>query len=334
MKNIKKALLVLTSLFTLLLLTACTPSESEDTSDLKDIDFILDWVPNTNHTGLYVALEKGYFEEAGLDVTIRRPPEGSGTELVGTGGAQFGIDFQDTIAARFEKGLPVTAVAAIIDHNTSGIVSHPDAEIESAKDLAGKSYGTWNEPIELAIVEHIVTEDGGNFEDVELVPNQADNSVVGLSTKMFDSAWIYYAWDGVMAESMDVETDFFYLTDFAEELDFYSPVIIANNDYIETNPEDTKKMVQAIKKGYQYAMEEPEESANILMKHAPELKEQADFILASQAWISERYAETPENWGHIEEERWNKFYDWLYTNKLIEKDLTEEPFFTNEYLGE
>lgn len=325
---------MIASLFTLLIITACTSSGSEEASDLESIDFILDWVPNTNHTGLYVALEKGYFEEAGLDVTIRRPPEGSGTELVGTGGAEFGIDFQDTIAARFEKGLPVTAVAAIIDHNTSGIVSHPDAKIMSAKDMAGNSYGTWNEPIELAIVEHIVTEDGGNFEDVELVPNQADNSVVGLSTQMFDSAWIYYAWDGVMAESMDVATDFFYLTDFAQELDFYSPVIIVNNDYMNDKPEETEKMVQAIKKGYQYAMENSEEAANILMKHAPELKEQEDFILASQAWVSEQYAETPGKWGYIDEERWDTFYNWLYVNELIEKDLTEEPFFTNEFLGE
>lgn len=334
MKKIKRLLTVIASLFILFMITACTPSDSEEASGLEEIDFILDWVPNTNHTGLYVALEKGYFEEAGLDVTIRRPPEGSGTELVGTGGAEFGIDFQDTIAARFEKGLPVTAVAAIIDHNTSGIMSHENVEIESAKDLAGNSYGTWNEPIELAIIEHIVSQDGGNFEEVELIPNQADNSVIGLSTEMFDSAWIYYAWDGVMADSMDVATDFFYLTDIAEELDFYSPVIIVNNDYMDAKPEATKKMVQAIKKGYQYAMEEPEESANILMKHAPELKEQEDFILASQAWVSENYAETPEKWGYIEEERWNTFYKWLYENELIEKDLTEEPFFTNEYLGE
>lgn len=334
MKNIKKVFIIIASLFTLFMITACTPSDSKEASDLKSIDFILDWVPNTNHTGLYVALEKGYFEEAGLDVTIRRPPEGSGTELVGTGGAEFGIDFQDTIAARFEKGLPVTAVAAIIDHNTSGILSHQDANIKSAKDLAGKSYGTWNEPIELALIEHIVQQDGGEFEEVELIPNQADNSVIGLGTEMFDSAWIYYAWDGVMAQHMEVETDFFYLTDYAEELDFYSPVIIVNNDYMENNPEETSQMVQAIKKGYQYAMEEPEESATILMKHAPELKEQADFIQASQAWVSERYAETPDNWGYIEAARWNTFYDWLYTNELIEKDLTEEPFFTNEYLGE
>lgn len=333
MKNIKRIVIGFASLIVLFILSACAPSASEETGDLEQIDMILDWVPNTNHTGLYVALEKGYFEDAGLDVTIRRPPEGSGTELVGTGGAEFGIDFQDTIAARFEKGLPVTAVAAIIDHNTSGIMSHEAVGIQRARDLAGHSYGTWNEPIELAIVEHIVSQDGGDFAEVELIPNQADNSVIGLSTEMFDSAWIYYGWDGVMADSMDVATDFFYLTDVAEELDFYSPVIIVNNDYMATKPEETEKMVQAIKKGYQYAMQEPEESANILMKHAPELKEQEAFILASQAWLSDNYAETPEKWGYIEGDRWNTFYKWLYDNELIEKDLTEESFFTNEYLG-
>ncbi|HLR92797.1 MAG TPA: ABC transporter substrate-binding protein [Atopostipes sp.] len=342
MDKMKRFLLLSLTAIALFFLAACQSEDTADnegdtttnTNDLTEIEFILDWVPNTNHTGVFVAEEMGYFEEAGLDVTIRRPPEGSVTELVGTGSAQFGIDFQDMLAARFEQGVPVTAVAAIIEENTAGIISHAEDEIERAADIEGKSYGTWNDPIELALLEHIMEEDGGDFEQVELVPNQADNSVVGLANDMFDSANIYFAWDGIMAEHQEVPTNFFYFTDYAEELNFYSPVIIANNEYLETNPEEAEAFVQAVKRGYQYAMENPEESAELLIENAPELEDQRDFVVASQKWISEQYAENSENWGMIEEDRWNAFYTWLLENELIETDLTEDTLFTNEFLGE
>ena len=334
MKNFKKIVLGIVTVLTVMVLVACQSEKSEENENSASVELILDWVPNTNHTGLFVAEEMGYFEEAGVDVTIRRPPEGGGTELVGSGQAEFGISFQDTLAAPFEQGLPVTAVAAIVNHNTSGIISHKDVNIEKASDMAGRSYGTWNEAIETAMIKYIVEADGGNFEEVELIPNQADNSVVGLANNMFDSAWIYYAWDGVMADFQDVPTNYFNLTDFAEELDFYSPIIIANNDYLENNPEEARAVIQAIKRGYQYAIENPEEAADILIDNAPELEEQRDFVLASQEWISEQYANELETWGHMEADRWNTFYNWLYNNDLIEVDLTETDLFTNEFLGD
>lgn len=334
MKNIKKILLGSLAVLTVFILAACQTEDESTSGELTEIEFILDWVPNTNHTGLFVAEEMGYFEEEGLDVTIRRPPEGSVTELVGTGGAQFGIDFQDILATRFDEGIPATAVAAIIEHNTAGIISHEEDYIQTAADIERNSYGTWNDPIELALLEQVMEEDGADFEQVELVPNQADNSIVGLANDMFDAANIYYAWDGVMAEYQDVPTNFFYFTDYTEELDFYSPVIIANNDYLENNPEEVRAFIQAVKRGYQYTMENPEESADILIQNAEELEGQRDFVVASQEWLSERYAENPEEWGTIEEDRWNAFYNWLYENDLTENDLTEETLFTNEFLGE
>lgn len=334
MKISKKNLWGLLLVFMVVILAACQTEDSTENNELSEIELILDWVPNTNHSGLFVAEAKGYFEDAGLKVTIRRPPEGGGTELVGSGNAEFGISFQDTLAAPFAQGLPVTVVASIINHNTSGIISHEEAGIETAADMAGKSYGTWNEPIETALVQYIVEADGGNYDEVELVPNQADNSVVGLANEMFDSAWIYYAWDGVMADYQEVPTNFFYLTDFAEELDFYSPVIIANNDYLENNPDEAKAVIQAIKKGYQYAIDFPMEAADLLISNAPELAEQRDFVLASQMWINEQYANSPDEWGYIDQERWNAFYKWLYDNDLVNVDLTENELFTNEYLGD
>ena len=85
-------------------------------------------------------------------------------------------------------------------------------------------------------------------------------------------ASVYYAWDKIMGDSLGIETNFFYYKDYAPELNFYSPVIIANNDYLKDNKEEATKILRAIKKGYQYAMEHPEEAAEILIKYAPELE--------------------------------------------------------------
>ena len=84
--------------------SACQNSVKQSSSDLKKIDFILDWTPNTNHTGLYVAKEKGYFKDAGLDVDIKLPPEDSSSDLIINGKAPFGIYFQDSMAKKLDKG--------------------------------------------------------------------------------------------------------------------------------------------------------------------------------------------------------------------------------------
>lgn len=312
-------------------IVATTPVQAEESNK---IDLILDWVPNTNHTGLYVALDQGYFDKVGVEVDVKRPPEGSTTELVGLGKAAFGISFQDSLASRLAGGLPVTAVAAILEHNTSGIIARQDAAIEKPSDLSGHTYGTWNDPIELGMLKYLLEKESVQFDDVTLIPNQDDNSIIGLANKAFESAWVYYAWDGIMASYQNIDTTYFNFRDFAEELDYYSPVIIANNDYIQSNKEEASKVIQAIKKGYQYAIDHPKEAADILIKYAPELEDQHDFVVASQEWISTQYASNKEAWGHIDEARWNKFYQWLYDNKLVDKDLTTGQYFTNDLLGE
>ena len=107
--------------------------------ELEKITFVLDWTPHTNHTGLYVALEKGYFEEAGLEVEVVQPPEDGAEVLVAAGRAQFGVSFQDSMAPAIsgENALPITAVAAIIQHNTSGIISRKGEGMDTPAGMEG-----------------------------------------------------------------------------------------------------------------------------------------------------------------------------------------------------
>ena len=323
MKKISKILILC---LILVLAVSCGKSKSN-----QKIKIVLDWVPNTNHTGLYVAKDLGYFKEERLDVEIVQPPEGSTTALIGAGGAEFGISFQDTLAKSFarENPVPVTAVAAILQHNTSGIISLKEKGIDSPKKLEGKKYATWEDNIEQAILKKLVTDDKGDFSKVKLIPYTITDVVTGLKTDV-DAVWVYYAWDGIATERAGLQTNFLKIRDYGEELDYYSPVIIANNDFLKKNPEIAKKVLKAIKKGYEYAMKNPEESAKILVKNSPELD--INLVTASQKWISKEYQSDAKEWGIIDGNRWNRFYEWLYKNKAVEREIPKNFGYSNEYL--
>ena len=323
MKKISKILILC---LILVLVVSCGKSKSN-----QKIKIVLDWVPNTNHTGLYVAKDLGYFKEEGLDVEIVQPPEGSTTALIGDGGAEFGISFQDTLAKSFakENPVPVTAVAAILQHNTSGIISLKEKGIDSPKKLEGKKYATWEDNIEQAILKKLVTDDKGDFSKVKLIPYTITDVVTGLKTDV-DAVWVYYAWDGIATERAGLQTNFLKIRDYGEELDYYSPVIIANNDFLKKNPEIAKKVLKAIKKGYEYAMKNPEESAKILVKNSPELD--INLVTVSQKWISKEYQSDAKEWGIIDGNRWNRFYEWLYKNKAVEREIPKNFGYSNEYL--
>ncbi len=321
-------------------LSACSKDagkNSEDTNasgdSLKKVRIVLDWTPNTNHTGLYVADKLGYFTEAGLDVEIMQPPEGSTTSLVGAGGAEFGISFQDTLAPAYatDSPIPVTAVAAIIQHNTSGIISPKELGIDSPKKLEGHSYATWDSPIELAIIKKIVEDDGGNYDKIKLIPNTVSDVVTALQTDI-ESVWVYYAWDGIATKIAGLETNYLNFADYGTELDYYSPVIIANDEFLKNDPDTTKKFLAAVKKGYEYAIAEPEKAADILVEAVPELDKA--LVTESQKWLADQYKAEVTQWGYIDKARWDGFYKWLFDNSLIEKEIPSGTGFSNDYLAE
>ena len=326
-KTIKKlAGIALMSIFALGL-CACGKQEA---AEKQEITFVLDWTPNTNHTGIYVAQHLGYFDEAGLDVTIVQPPEDGATAMVASGQAQFGVDFQDYLAPVFtsQDKMPVVAVAAIIQHNTSGIISLKEDGIATPAGLEGKNYATWNLDLELAMMKNIVEADGGDFNQVNLIPEYVTDVPTALRQNI-DAVWVYYAWDGISTKLAGLDTNMFYFKDITPEFDYYSPVIIANEDYLETDEATARAFLEAVRKGYEYAMEHPEEAAAILCEEVPELNE--DMVLESQIWLADQYQADATRWGYIDPNRWDTFYQWLYENGLSE-EIPAGTGFTNEYL--
>lgn len=307
---------------------------AENDAATKEITFALDWTPNTNHTGLYIAQEKGYFADEGLSIKLVQPPQNSAEALVASGGAEFGMAFQDTVAPGWAEDDPlaVTAVAAVMQHNTSGILSSKDLNITRPKDMEGHKYATWNLPIEQSIVEYCVNKDGGDFNQVEMIPNTVTDEPSALSTGEVDMIWAFYAAGGIACEKADVDTNFFLFRDIDPIFDYYTPVIVAQNTFLEKEPDTARAFLRAVEKGYRFAIEHPEEAAEIMLQANPELSE--DLLKASQAWISPEYQAEAEKWGYIDAARWNGFYQWLYEEGLIEKEIPDDFGFDNQYLPE
>lgn len=309
-------------------LIACQPhnnSDAEvDNEELTDFVISLDWVPNTNHTGLYVALEKGYFTQQGLNVKIVQPSEDSASTLVATKRADFGIYFQPNMVKRLTKKVPITAVAAIVQHNTFGLMALDSLGASTPAELNGKRYSTWEDPIDDATVAQLV----GN--DSVKIPGEATDASVALRMNQFDYILASYGWDGIHAKQQGVETQFFFLKDYEPAFDYYSPVIIANNELLANNPELAKKALTAIKQGYEYAAKNPDASVNILLKHAPETNE--ELAIASQKYLSPLYLDDKGEWGKFDYTRWDRFFAWVYRHNLIDEPLAPQAGVSNDYL--
>jgi ABC-type nitrate/sulfonate/bicarbonate transport system substrate-binding protein len=327
----KKMTAILLAMMLLVMISAVF-AEGEN---LKKIVFCLDWTPNTNHTGVYAADALGYYREEGLEVQIVQPPENGAVLMCASNQAQFAVDAQDTMAASLdlEEPLNITAVATILQHNTSGILTRAEDGITSAKGLEDRIYSTWDSPIELAMLRYCIEKEGGDFSKVKLIPNNITDEPVALGTHQTDAVWIFYGWSGINAELSDVACGYWDFASLGPELDYYTPVILANNDFLRDDPETAKAFLRATAKGYEYASEHPEEAAEMLIAGdtTGALEDSRELVYASQKWLAGRYIADASAWGTIVPERWNGFYSWLYQNGLTVHDLSGTGF-SNDYL--
>ena len=320
------------TIFIIMLATAFTIScQRYDSEGLKKVTVILDWVPNSNHTGLYVAKELGFYQEEGLDIEIIQPAEGGSADLIAAGQGQFGISYQEqvTYALTAKSPLPIIAIAAIIQNNTSGFASPKEKDITSPKDFENKRYGGWGSPMEEVMLKALMEKEAADFSKLEMIDIGASDFFTSIARDV-DFAWIYYGWDGVAAELRDIELNFLLLQDLDSDLNFYTPVIIANKQLIENDPELVKSFLKATSKGYDFCVDRPFEAAEILLGHVPELDR--DMVFKSQEYLSNEYKKGSPKWGYMQEEIWQTFADWMSERDLLEKRLDGANAFTNKFL--
>jgi ABC-type nitrate/sulfonate/bicarbonate transport system substrate-binding protein len=276
-----------------------------------------------------VAQEMGYFQRQGLEVNIKAPPEVGADALVISGSAQFGVSYQEGVTLANANGQDLQAIAAIIQHNTSGLASLASSGIESPADFEGKSYGGWGSPIEEATIKYLMDQSGADFSTVDMKPVGTMN-FFGAMDNGIDFAWIFYGWDGVAGELSGRELNYLSLADVAPVFDYYTPVLAAKASYLEDNPDVAKSFLRAVSAGYQYAISNPEESAGILSSAASDLDK--EMVVASQKYLAGQYQADASQWGIMDSSRWDRYTGWLLDNGFIETAPASQVMFTNEFL--
>lgn len=333
MKHSKNFWLYLSVSMLLMLILGGCQARSTKTST-HTITVVLDWTPNTNHTGMYVAKQKGYYKKYHLNVKFVQPPKDGAEQLVASGKAQIGVSAQDTFAGAIARTdpLPITTIGAIIQHNTSGIMSRKADNITSPKKMMGKRYATWDLPIEQATIKQVVKDDRGQYSKIKKLPNNITDEVAALKAKQADSIWVFYGWAGENAKVKNFPINYFSFRALNKVFDYYTPTLIGNNQFLKAHPKLAKDFMKATAQGYNYATKHPRQSANILMDQVSELKSNRKLIYASQTYLSNQYSLGSSQWGKISSSRWNRFYQWLDQHKLVSVKLKKNQGFTNQYL--
>lgn len=318
-----------------LLLAACSPSggsgQTATATPPTTMRVGLDWTPNTNHSGLYLARDKGFYQEQGLDVEIMQAQEGGTVEqLVAAGRLDVGVSYQEAVTQARAEGLPIVSVAAIMQHNTSGFASRASANIRSAKDFEGKTYGGFGSPIEEAVLRGLMECAGADFDKVKLVDIGATDFFVATERGDVDFAWIFAGWTGIEARQRGIALNTVLLNEQQCIPDYYTPVLITSEQLIATKPELLQRFVAATSKGYGLAISAPDEAAAVLLAAAPELDTQ--LVQQSQQYLAQQYQADAPRWGEQKATTWQAYAQWMADRKLLKKQIVPEQAFTNQFL--
>jgi ABC-type nitrate/sulfonate/bicarbonate transport system substrate-binding protein len=297
------------------------------------VTLMLDWTPNTNHTGIYAAQALGYYDEANLDVEIVEPADVLVESALDAGLVEFGIGFQEFTTYAIVDGAKVVSVAAIIQHNTSAFATvAADHPVQRPADLAPLTYGGYSQPgLENAMLARLLGCDEAEW-DTDHYLDIGLTDPIGLMThRRIDFAWIFYAWQGIQAEVSGIDLDTIMLMDYLDCVpDYYTPILLTSQTMIDEHPDVVTAFVQATARGYAYAIENPEAAAELLLEAVPELD--ADLVGASAVWLAEQYQADAPRWGQQRAEVWQGFTDFLIENGIIKGLLDTSAVFTNDFL--
>jgi len=275
---------VLTAIAAAPLLAACGGGGS---SSAQTVRIALDWTPNTNHTGLYVAQQQGWFSRAGLDVQFLPYNSTSPDTLVSSGAAEFGISFQDSFTYSKAAGAEITSVMAVLQHWGTEIgIKAGRTDITSPKDLDGKTYGGFGGPGEQPKMAAVIKNAGGRgmFTTVVL----GTSAYEAVYTGQADFTEPFLAWEGIEAEMRGEPFRTFAYTDYGFP-DAYSVLLMANSPWLAAHPDQATAFVQAAQRGYQLGADDPARAAQLLMDANPGTFSEPTLVTRSQEMLAAKY---------------------------------------------
>ncbi len=309
-------------LVSLMFLSGCS------NKDLTKVTLMLDYTPNTNHTGLYVAKKLGYYKDEGIDLEIVDTATSGVEQAVSKGAVDFGISYQENLTMSYDKGLKnLKSIYAILKENTSGLISYKEKNIIKPEDLKDKTYCGWGSEVESSIIKYVAKK--GNLEEKDLKIVNGGTDFLRSNKNDCDYFWEFKGWAATEANLENKDFNWISLKDLG--LDWYTPIIITSDEYISNNKDIVQSFINATIKGYTYAANNPKDASDIFLKYNETYDK--DFIEASQKYLSRYYLNDSSLAGFQEDHIYKNFTKFLKENKII-KDVDYKNIYTNDFINE
>ena len=327
-KNLTVALAVLSAMA--LVVLACSGDEER-----VSIKLALDWYPNANHLGFFIAEQKGYFDDEGLDVTMYTPSDPSTVlQTVASGSDNFGMNYQPDVVLARNAGVPVVSIAAVVQHPLNSVVALQSSGITRPADLVGKKVGYPGIPTNEPLLDTMLKADGANgLEDVELV-NIGFNIAESLIGEKVDAAvGAYWTHESILLENMGHPVNVMKMQDWGVP-DYYELVLVTSEDYLADNRDVVERFVRAITRGFEDAIEDPQAGVDILVSQNEGQIDEGIDRPGADLLVPQWQIPSGGGFGTQESARWQGFVDWMKAQGMVRGDLVAADAYTADLVKE
>ena len=304
--------------------SAASETDTKDKKDLREVNVVLDWYPNAIHTFLYTAIERGYYEEEGLDVQIRFPSNANDAlSMVAAGKAEIGMYYQqDLIQAVANQKAPIRSVGAIVQSPLNIILSLKDKNITSPKDMVGKTIGYGGTVLSESLVKCMMESVGADASDVKMVDVGFD-LMSSMTTGNVDATiGCLVNHEVPQLEKEGFEVNYFFPDDYGVPK-YYEGIFLASDDMIANNSDTLKGFLRACSKGFEDFKSNTDDVLQVLLDN----QDEANFALDPD--VEKKSCETLLPLMETEdakflsqtEQCWQENIDWMLENGLIDQDV-------------
>ena len=302
-------------------LALATPLARHATAqELTKVTLALDWYPNANHAGMYVAQDRGYFTEAGLDVEIVVPSDPTTVlQTVGAGRDTFGVSYQSEVLFAREQDVPVVSIAALVQHPLNSLMMLADSGIETPADLKGKSVAVTGLPADEAFLQTLLETAGLTLDDVEVINVGFDLLPAVLSKRADAVIGVYWTHETILAKQEGYDVRYLRIEEWGVP-DYYELVLVTGESTLADQTPMVEALLGALQLGYTEAIADPDAALDLLIAASPDLVrdvEREGLDLLMPLWTEN--GTIP--FGLQTEDRWNAFGEWLKEHQLLGEDV-------------
>jgi len=299
----------------------------------------LDWTPNTNHIGIYVALAKGWYKDAGIKVEVLPYTDaGNADTIVANGNADFGVSFPPSVVFSRAAGLDLVSVAAVLQSSVTELAVLDSSDIKRPRDFDGRTYAGFGLPFEEPQIKTVIRADGGKGEFQTATLSTA--AYEALYNKRADFTEIYTTWEGIEADIRGIKLRTFRYDAFGVP-DFPGVVLVAKQSKVSEKADLYRRFLDVTRRGYEFAAQQPAEASQAFIDYLPKgTFPEPEMVRRSAERLAKIFVPASGRWGGQDEAKWNAYSRWLVGQGVVtdasSKPVTTlpgGPLYTNELLG-